>query len=188
MGHRLSKIYTRTGDAGETGLGMAGRIGKDSGRIAAIGDIDELNSAIGWLAVTVTETTDRALLGQIQHDLFDLGGELAMPGHELLDTALIDDLEAAIDRINESLPPLKNFILPGGNEAAARCHLARSICRRAERDLVAFNRAEGDGHRLAQRYLNRLSDLLFVFARQLARADGHQEVLWQSRHRGSRHG
>lgn len=184
MGHRLSKIYTRTGDKGETGLGMQGRIGKDSLRIAAIGDIDELNSGIGWLMVALAgKESDLAMLSQIQHDLFDLGGELAMPGYELLEDRLITELEGYIDRLNEPLPPLKNFILPGGNEAAARCHLARSVCRRAERTMVAFNRAEEKGHVLAQQYLNRLSDLLFVYARHLAREDGQEEVLWQSRHK-----
>ncbi|WP_028672652.1 cob(I)yrinic acid a,c-diamide adenosyltransferase [Saccharospirillum impatiens] len=184
MGNRLSKIYTRTGDAGDTGLGMDGRVPKDSGRIASMGDIDELNSLVGFLMVSLGDHhSEYGMLSQIQHDLFDLGGELAMPGYELLDAALISDLEDHIDRINEHLPPLKNFILPGGNEAASRCHLARATCRRAERTLVAFNRQESKGHLLAQQYLNRLSDLFFVLARQLARADGSQEVLWQSRHR-----
>ncbi|MHA7879256.1 MAG: cob(I)yrinic acid a,c-diamide adenosyltransferase [Saccharospirillum sp.] len=182
MGNRLSKIYTRTGDAGDTGLGMQERIGKDSLRIAAIGDIDELNSSLGWLMVVLgPEHPEYAMLSQIQHDLFDLGGELAMPGYELLEPQLIQDLEDHIDRINDPLPPLKDFILPGGNEAAARCHLVRTVCRRAERSVVAFNRQETQGHPLAQHYLNRLSDLMFVFARQLARADGCGEVLWQSR-------
>lgn len=184
MGHRLSKIYTRTGDAGDTGLGMKGRVNKDSLRIAAIGDIDELNCQIGWLMVALEDDSpERPMLSQIQHDLFDLGGELAMPGYELLEEALISDLEDHIDRINEPLPPLKNFILPGGNEAAARCHIARSVCRRVERTMVAFNRSDEKPHRLAQQYLNRLSDLLFVFSRQLARVNGYQEVLWQSRHK-----
>jgi len=184
MGHRLSKIYTRTGDKGETGLGMNGRIGKDSLRIDAIGDIDELNSIIGWLRVALDDNApDQAMLSQIQHDLFDLGGELAMPGYELLEEALVSDLEAHIDQLNDDLPPLKNFILPGGNEAASRCHMARSVCRRAERTMVSFNKAEPKGHLLAQQYLNRLSDLLFVYARHLARKDGQQEVLWQSRHK-----
>ncbi|MEX0623738.1 cob(I)yrinic acid a,c-diamide adenosyltransferase [Saccharospirillum sp.] len=184
MGNRLSKIYTRTGDAGDTGLGMQGRVAKDSGRIASMGDIDELNSLVGFLMVCLGDHhSEYRMLSQIQHDLFDLGGELAMPGYELLEATLISDLEDHIDRINEHLPPLKNFILPGGNEAASRCHLARAACRRAERTMVAFNRQEPEGHLLAQQYLNRLSDLFFVLARQLARADGSQEVLWQSRHR-----
>lgn len=184
MANRLSKIYTRTGDGGDTGLGLSMRVGKDSPRIAAIGDIDELNSTLGWLRQALdAEHPDQPRLSQLQHDLFDLGGELAMPGHELLDEVLVSELEADIDRFNADLPPLKNFILPGGNEAAARCHLARSVCRRAERSLVAFNRHEQPGHRLAAHYLNRLSDWLFVFSRRLARADGGAEVLWQSRHR-----
>lgn len=184
MANRLTKIYTRTGDNGETGLGLSQRIGKDSLRITAIGDIDELNSTMALLRQAIpADHDDQPRLSQIQHDLFDLGGELAMPGHELLDAVLIAELEADIDRINAALPPLENFILPGGTEAAARCHLARTVCRRAERALVAFNRSEQPGHALAQQYLNRLSDWLFVFSRQLARADGGQEVLWQSRHR-----
>lgn len=184
MGHRLSKIYTRTGDDGDTGLGVSQRIGKDSLRIAAIGDIDELNANIGFLIAALPgHHPDQNRLSQIQHDLFDLGGELAMPGHELLDRLLIDELEADIDRLNADLPPLKEFILPGGTEAAARTHLARTVCRRAERSLVAFNRSEQPGHAVAQQYLNRLSDWLFVFSRQLARSGGGSEVLWQSRHR-----
>jgi len=184
MGHRLSKIYTRTGDDGDTGLGLSQRIGKDSLRIAAIGDIDELNASIGFLVQAMpADHPDQNRLSQIQHDLFDLGGELAMPGHELLDEVLVTELETDIDRINADLPLLKEFILPGGSEAAARAHLSRTVCRRAERSLVAFNRSEQPGHRLAQQYLNRLSDWLFVFSRQLARAEGGSEVLWQSRHK-----
>jgi len=168
LGYRLTKIYTKTGDNGTTGLGINERIAKDSLRIQAIGDIDELNSTLGFFIESVAPTsTHRDELRQIQHDLFDLGGELAMPDYSLLDGAIIDQLEALIDRDNAELPPLTNFILPGGNEAAARCHMAR----------------EDKPHTLAQTYLNRLSDYLFVLARLLVQEQGDAEVLWQSRHR-----
>lgn len=184
MGIRLTKIYTRSGDKGETGLGIKGRIAKDSLRIAAIGDIDELNSTLGVLIETLNKDSELITpLRQRQHDLFDLGGELAMPGYELLGGELIDDLEAEIDRLNEALPPLENFILPGGNLPAAQAHVARSVCRRAERTIVSFNREEEKPHLLAQRYLNRLSDYFFVLARCLARQSDGEEILWQSRHK-----
>ncbi|WP_320824724.1 cob(I)yrinic acid a,c-diamide adenosyltransferase [Reinekea sp.] len=184
MGYRLTKIYTKTGDNGTTGLGVSERIDKDSLRIQAIGDIDELNSTMGFFIESVPETSHhRNELRQIQHDLFDLGGELAMPGYSLLDGDIIDQLEGLIDRDNAELPPLKNFILPGGNEPAARCHLARSLCRRVERTVVTFNREEATPHTLAQTYLNRLSDYLFVLARLLVQEQGDAEILWQSRHR-----
>lgn len=183
MGYRLSKIYTKTGDVGTTGLGVNERISKSSLRIQAIGDIDELNSYIGLLIESLTAESSRATeLRQIQHDLFDLGGELAMPDYTLLDDSIISQLEALIDRDNATLPPLKNFILPGGTEQAARTHVARSICRRAERTVVAFNQQEPNAHVLVQIYLNRLSDYLFVLARCLVRELGAEEVLWQSRH------
>ena len=184
MGYRLTKIYTKTGDNGTTGLGINERIAKDSLRIQAIGDIDELNSTLGFFIESVAPTSTHCdELRQIQHDLFDLGGELAMPDYSLLDGAIIDQLEALIDRDNAELPPLTNFILPGGNEAAARCHMARALCRRVERTVVTFNRAEDKPHTLAQTYLNRLSDYLFVLARLLVQEQGDAEVLWQSRHR-----
>ncbi len=184
MGFRLSKIYTKTGDNGTTGLGIRERIEKDSLRIAAIGDIDELNSALGLLIEAIPEQSPRVdELRQLQHDLFDLGGEIAMPGYELLDAAIVDQLEHLIDRDNAELPPLKNFILPGGSEASARCQLVRAICRRAERTIVSFNREEASPHTLAQTYLNRLSDYLFVLARQLQKDSGKGEILWQSRHK-----
>ena len=184
MGHRLSKIYTKTGDDGTTGLGLKGRIAKDSLRIHAIGDIDELNSHVGVLIESLEPDSEfRAMLSQIQHDLFDLGGELAMPGYELLDETIVDELEKHIDTLNKSLPPLKNFILPGGSESAARCHVVRSVARRVERTIVTFNQNQDKPHKLVQTYLNRLSDLAFVLARTLARANGGQEVLWQTRHK-----
>ncbi|SBV36954.1 Cob(I)yrinic acid a,c-diamide adenosyltransferase [uncultured Stenotrophomonas sp.] len=182
MGNRLSKIYTRTGDDGSTGLGDGSRTGKDSARVNAYGTVDEANSAIGVLLAVELPGDVRALLTTIQHQLFDLGGELCIPGHAAIQAADIDALEQHLDHWNDDLPPLKEFILPAGGEAAARCHLARTIVRRAERETVALARVEtvrGE----AVRYLNRLSDLLFVLARVLARAGGHGEVTWNHQRR-----
>ncbi len=179
MGHRLSKIYTRTGDDGTTGLGDGSRIDKDHARMEAIGTVDELNSQVGVLIAELPEHDDYArLLARIQHDLFDLGGELAVPGYTLVSAERIGELEESLDTLNEDLPPLKNFILPGGNKPAAACHLARAICRRAERSLVALHR-ETAINDTSRQYLNRLSDFLFVMARLLARRNGDNEVLWQ---------
>jgi cob(I)alamin adenosyltransferase len=177
MGNRLSKIVTRTGDAGTTGLGDGSRVAKDSARIEAIGSVDELNSAIGWFAVLPLPPDVAQQLLRIQHDLFDLGGELAVPGYSALAESHIDALEAAVERYNETLPPLKEFILPGGSEAASRCHITRGVARRAERRCWTLVNSE-DAKSLAPIYLNRLSDLLFVLARVLARADGGAEILW----------
>lgn len=183
MGNRLSKIYTRTGDDGTTGLGDGSRIGKDSARVDAYGTVDEANSAIGVvLAVANVPEDIRALLTTVQHQMFDLGGELCIPGHAAITAADVDALEVQLDRYNDPLPALKDFILPAGGEAAARCHLARTIVRRAERETVALSRHEAVRPE-AIRYLNRLSDLLFVLARVLARADGHGEVLWNHERR-----
>ena len=182
MGNRLSKIYTRTGDDGTTGLGDGTRVGKDSARVAAYGTVDELNSAIGIVLACDIDDRMREVLTQVQHDLFDLGGELCIPGMAMVHDADIDRLERTLDAFNEDLPPLKDFILPGGGMAAAQCHLARTICRRAEREVVALGRVEAIRGE-APRYLNRLSDLLFVLARVLARASGHGEVLWQHERR-----
>jgi cob(I)alamin adenosyltransferase len=182
MGNRLSKIYTRTGDDGSTGLGDGSRTGKDSDRVNAYGTVDEANSAIGVLLAVQLPDDVRALLTTIQHQLFDLGGELCIPGHAAIHPADIDALEQHLDRYNDDLPALKDFILPAGGEGAARCHLARTIVRRAERETVALARVE-DVRGEAVRYLNRLSDLLFVLARVLARADGHGEVLWNHERR-----
>ena len=182
MGNRLSKIYTRTGDDGSTGLGDGSRTGKDSLRVNAYGTVDEANSAIGVLLAVELPQDVRDLLTTIQHQLFDLGGELCIPGHAAIHAADIDALEQQLDRYNDDLPPLKDFILPAGGEGAARCHLARTIVRRAERETVALARVE-DIRAEAVRYLNRLSDLLFVLSRVLARADGHGEVLWNHERR-----
>ncbi|WP_027080702.1 cob(I)yrinic acid a,c-diamide adenosyltransferase [Luteimonas mephitis] len=182
MGNRLSKIYTRTGDDGSTGLGDGSRVGKDSARVTAYGTVDEANSTIGLLLAADVPDDIRDLLTTIQHQLFDLGGELCIPGHAAINDADIDRLEQHLDHYNEALPPLKEFILPGGGDAAARCHIARTVVRRAERATVALARAEPVRPQPI-RYLNRLSDLLFVLARVLARGSGHGEVIWQHERR-----
>jgi cob(I)alamin adenosyltransferase len=180
MGHRLSKIVTRTGDAGTTGLGDGSRVAKDSARIAAIGDIDELNSTLGVLLAEPLPDDVAAMLVAIQHDLFDLGGEQAVPGYQAVTDAHVARLEAEVERLNAELAPLKEFVLPGGTRAAALAHVGRAVARRAERSLVrlAAEAAVGDA---ARRYLNRLSDLLFVLARTLNRVAGRGDVQWQQR-------
>jgi cob(I)alamin adenosyltransferase len=183
VGHRLSKIYTRTGDDGTTGLAGGTRLPKYDLRIEAIGTVDETSSAIALvLAETTIPEAIRGLLLDVQNDLFDLGAGLAMPDYRGIDAASVTALETALDGQNADLPPLKEFVLPGGNRAAAACHLARTICRRAERcafELAAREPVAAD----LLRYLNRLSDLLFVIARCLARQDGGKEELWQKRGR-----
>jgi cob(I)alamin adenosyltransferase len=178
MGHRLSKIYTRTGDSGETGLGDGSRVPKDSLRIAVLGEVDELNSIIGVLLAEETPEEIRGALVDIQHDLFDLGGDVSIPGRARMTAAQITRLEGLLDTFNATLAPLKEFILPGGARSAALAHLARTVCRRAERTLVALAR-EGHVNDVAVVYLNRLSDLLFVVGRVLNRAAGRSDVLWQ---------
>lgn len=179
MGNRLSKIYTCTGDEGETGLGDGTRVPKDAHRVEAYGTVDELNSAIGIvLAKRIDNDGIKRCLTDIQHDLFDLGGELCIPGFTAIDEHYVTRLENELDALNSSLPPLKEFILPGGNHAAAACHLARTICRRAERRVHTLGTEETINPE-GLRYLNRLSDLLFVIARVLARTSGGKEVLWQ---------
>ena len=182
MGNRLSKIYTRTGDDGTTGLGDGTRVAKDSARVTAYGTVDEANSAIGVLLAAALPDEIRDQLVSIQHQLFDLGGELCIPGHAAIDDVDVERLEQWLDAHNADLPPLKDFILPGGGEAGARCHLARTIVRRAERETVTLARHDAVRPQ-AIRYLNRLSDLLFVLARVLARAEGQGEVLWNHERR-----
>lgn len=177
MGNRLSRIYTRTGDDGSTGLGDGSRTAKDSARVTAYGTVDETNSAIGIVLACDIPEPVRDVLVAVQHQLFDLGGELCIPGHAAIFDADIDRLEARLDHFNADLPALKDFILPGGGMAAAHCHLARTVCRRAERETVTLAGQEPVRPE-AVRYLNRLSDLLFVIARVLARASGHGEVIW----------
>ena len=179
MGNRLSKIYTRTGDDGTTGLGDGSRVAKDSTRVEAYGTVDEANSAIGVvLAVAAVPQEVRDCLVEVQHDLFELGGELCIPGHSAVRTEYVDRLETDLDGFNEDLPPLKDFILPGGGEAAAACHLARTIVRRAERRVNTLAGIEDVRPEVVQ-YLNRLSDLLFVIARVLSRIETGEEVLWK---------
>ncbi|MDH3350792.1 MAG: cob(I)yrinic acid a,c-diamide adenosyltransferase [Gammaproteobacteria bacterium] len=178
MGKRLSKIYTRTGDDGTTGLGDGSRVAKDSLRVDAYGTVDEANSAIGMvLASSSVPDGVRNTLTDVQHDLFELGGELCIPGHSAVTDAYISRLETELDALNAGLPALKEFILPGGGQAAAACHLARTIVRRAERVTTTLAGTESVRPEVI-RYLNRLSDLLFVVARVLAREESGQEVLW----------
>jgi cob(I)alamin adenosyltransferase len=178
MGNRLSKIYTRTGDDGTTGLGDGSRTDKDGVRVAAYGTTDELNSIIGMVLSLSVPDDVRRVLHEVQHHLFDLGGELCIPGHQAINETHIDWLENTLDHFNDNLPPLKDFILPGGSQAAANCHLARTVCRRAERLVVSLQRLESVPP-FSMKYLNRLSDLLFVLARVIARFEGGSEVLWQ---------
>lgn len=177
MGNRLSKITTRTGDAGETGLGDGSRVGKDAARIRALGDIDECNSAIGLLLTEDVPGEIRNALDAVQHEMFDLGGEICIPGHTVLKPEHVARLDALLARFNRDLAPLKEFILPGGSRAAAAAHLARTICRRAERSVVALGRKEPVSE-AARQYLNRLSDLLFVLGRVLNRHAGRGDVQW----------
>lgn len=178
MGNRLSKIYTRTGDDGTTGLGDGSRTQKDSLRVEAYGTVDELNSTIGMLIATIEDESLSSMLLDIQHDLFDLGGELCMPEMSLIKDHHTTRVEKELDRLNADLPPLKDFILPGGSLAAAQAHLARTICRRAERRVITLARQEPVND-VVIHYLNRLSDLLFVTARTVARQSGAGEVLWE---------
>jgi cob(I)alamin adenosyltransferase len=178
MGKRLSKIYTRTGDDGTTGLGDGSRVAKDSLRVDAFGTVDEANSAIGVVLACDSVPNDiRKMLTEIQHDMFELGGELCIPGHRAVTDDFVTRLESELDLLNEDLPALKEFILPGGGQAAAACHLARTIVRRAERITATLAGSESVRPEVL-RYLNRLSDLLFVVARVLSRVESGQEVLW----------
>ena len=178
MGNRLSKIATRTGDKGDTGLGDGTRVAKDSARIQALGDIDELNSSIGVLLAEKMPARLREALLQVQHGLFDLGGEICIPGHVMVTGAHVAHLDGLLAEYNKGIPPLKEFILPGGTRAAALAHLSRTVCRRAERSVIALGRAEPVGES-ARQYLNRLSDLLFVLGRALNRAGKRGDVLWR---------
>jgi len=179
MGNRLSRIYTRTGDDGMTGLADGSRVSKTGVRVEAYGTVDELNSVIGLVLAPAIPAPVRDTLVRVQHELFTLGGELAMPGETLVEAGAVTRLEEDLDAYNEALPPLKEFILPGGGQAAAACHLARTVARRAERRLFALADNEAVNPE-ALRYLNRLSDLLFVLARVLTRAAAGEEILWES--------
>jgi cob(I)alamin adenosyltransferase len=177
MKNRLSRIVTRTGDKGSTGLGDGSRVSKDSLRIHAIGDIDELNSAMGMLACEIPSGEMRQEVLDIQQELFDLGGELSIPGHTSITAQKVERLESVLEKYNAELAPLKDFVLPGGSRAAATAHLCRSICRRAERSVVSLSKVEAISEPLLQ-YINRLSDLLFVLARSQNHQEGRQDVLW----------
>ena len=181
MANRLTKIYTRTGDDGTTGLGSGERVAKDCPRVEAFGTVDELNSCVGLvLATPVLPPRIRDCLTGIQHRLFDLGGELAVPGRDVILAGDSLSLEQVLDELNADLPPLKDFVLPGGTPGAAACHLARAVCRRAERRVITLQRTEPVNPE-SVRYLNRLSDLLFVMSRVLCRLDGGAEVIWKPR-------
>lgn len=182
MGHRLSKIATRTGDDGTTGLGDGSRVRKDDARIVAMGDVDELNSNIGVLLTEPLPEDVRDALTAIQHDLFDLGGEICIPGHVVIGDAHLARIDGWLAHYNASLPPLKEFILPGGSRAASLAHVCRTVCRRAERAIVTLGLTQSLAD-APRRYVNRLSDLLFVLARVLNRADGGADVLWQPERR-----
>ncbi len=179
MANRLSKIYTRTGDMGTTGLGDGMRVAKDSLRVVAMGDVDELNSVLGLLLTEPLSAKISDCLTRVQHDLFDMGGEICMPGYNLIKAERVTALESILDEWNDNLPPLKEFILPGGSRAAAYCHLARTVCRRAERQMHTLNTQEKITE-ISLQYINRLSDLLFVLCRVLNVEAGMPDVLWQN--------
>jgi len=179
VGNRLSKIYTRTGDDGSTGLGDGSRVTKNSSRVEAYGTVDELNSAVGLLRAADIPAELDELLSGIQHRLFDLGGELCIPGALSISETHVLELEQLLDHHNAAIPPLKEFVLPGGSPAGAACHMARAICRRAERRVCSLADSE-TVNPASLRYLNRLSDLLFVLARVINLASGENEILWQS--------
>ena len=188
MGHRLSKISTRTGDNGTTGLGDGSRTDKDNPRVEAFGTVDELNSVLGLLLTEELPAKQREMLTDIQHELFDLGGALSIPGSEKITSQQITTLEQYLEQLNRDLTPLKEFILPGGSRAGAWCHLARTVCRRAERRVVSLQKTEALSPQVVQ-YLNRLSDLLFVLARRLNQAADVADVLWQpGKNRGGNQG
>jgi cob(I)alamin adenosyltransferase len=182
MANRLSKIYTRTGDAGTTGLGDGSRVDKDSLRVHAMGEVDELNAVIGLLLTESVSEKVRNCLTQVQHDLFNLGGEVCLPGHALVKPESVAALEHALDEWNDTLTPLKEFILPGGSKGAAYCHLARTVCRRAERVMHSLSKQEAVTT-VSLQYLNRLSDLLFVLCRILNHEAGVADVLWNNQNK-----
>ena len=178
MANRLSKIYTRTGDKGKTGLADGSRVDKFNSRIESLGNIDELNSIIGIVLTEKIPNDMKAILERVQHDLFDIGGELLIPNHMVIDEKEIDFLENSLDKMNNDLQPLKEFILPGGSRISSYCHLARTVCRRVERNL--FKLAQSDKvNEASLKYVNRLSDMLFVLARFLNKINQHNDILWK---------
>jgi cob(I)alamin adenosyltransferase len=178
MGNRLSKIATRTGDKGTTGLGDGSRIDKDSARIASLGDVDELNSFVGLLLCEEMPAELREELISVQHDLFDLGGELCIPGYQMITDVHVLRLDNLLEKYNADLPVLQEFILPAGSRAASIAHVCRTVCRRAERSIVTLGKNEAINEHPRQ-YVNRLSDLMFVLSRVLNRFAGGSDVLWQ---------
>jgi cob(I)alamin adenosyltransferase len=185
MAHRLSRIVTRTGDDGTTGLGDGSRVGKDAARVEVMGNIDELNSAIGVVRAEELPAIVEGILAAVQNDLFDLGGEICIPGRAALWDAHLHEIDLRIEQLREPLPPLREFVLPGGTRAAAACQVARAVCRRAERSLVALRRAESVSP-LSIQYMNRLSDLLFLAARAINAAAGVPEPLWNPGREGAK--
>lgn len=182
MGNRLSKIYTRTGDDGTTGLADGSRVGKDSLRVEAMGQVDHLNAFVGAILCQADVPPHVGeVLARVQHELFDLGAELCIPGSEFITDDHVSRLEQQLDDINQNLGPLENFILPGGTPAAAQAHLARTACRNAERTVLALSRQDETVNGALRRYLNRLSDFLFVIARELNRCAGRPDVIWMQR-------
>ena len=178
MANRLSKIYTRTGDQGKTGLADGSRVDKFHSRIESLGNIDELNSVIGIVLTEKIPDDKKAILEKVQHDLFDIGGELSIPNHIAIDDKKIDFLERSLDEMNNELEPLKEFILPGGSKISSYCHLARTVCRRVERNLFLLNDKE-EVNKNALKYINRLSDFLFVLARYINKENSNDDILWQ---------
>lgn len=178
MGNRLSKLYTRTGDDGTTGLGDGSRIDKTDLRVSAMGDVDELNATIGLILSHEVSDDLLKVLTRVQHDLFNIGGELCMPNQTYFTNTSVEWIEQQIDHYNQDLPPLKEFILPGGAQSAAHCHLARTVSRRAERTVIQLSRQTNVGNPILQ-YLNRLSDLLFVCCRILNKQAGKSDIFWQ---------
>lgn len=179
MGHRISRVYTRTGDGGETALGDGSRVPKDHPRVEAIGDVDEVNCFVGVILSQTIPRPARECLTRIQHELFDLGGELCIPNHPMVTADHVKRLEHDLEIFNTELPHLKEFMLPGGGRAASTCHVARAVCRRAERRVVTLARTEPVSPDLLA-YLNRLSDLFFVIARTVGRTEGRREVQWNT--------
>lgn len=180
MGNRLTRIYTKKGDSGMTSLGDGKLVAKDDPRVEAYGAVDELNSVLGVLITCDIPKVIEAILIGVQHNLFDLGGQLCIPGHSVLSPIRVEELEQELDLLNKDLQPLRDFILPGGTLAAAICHQARTTCRRAERRVVSLAGVEGgdESLQLSIRYLNRLSDLLFVVARSINRSVGTPDIIW----------
>ena len=181
MGDRLSKIITRTGDKGTTGMADGSRRAKNDVRVHCLGEVDELNATLGVALSFLEESPEQQALFAVQHDLFDIGAELCQPGKSLIQQLHVDSIEASAAQFNDPLPPLKEFILPGGSQSVAFLHLARTVCRRVERSLLSLKETE-DLNPITGQYINRLSDLLFILARSVAHQDPGSEVFWRSKY------